>query len=192
MKDLIIDYTKIKGIDLSESRKLCVEMENQFDTGQQAYHLYAYISTLFNNSTILDIGTEWGNSAICLAYNNTNKVISYDINDHGAGRIEKSNIDFHIKNFMEDSIDWDDVSVILIDVDPHDSIQERKMLKFLEKVNWKGLLLLDDIGPMFPYMNIWFHSLQYEKYMLDTEIGHYSGTGLVNFGNLYNITFQNN
>lgn len=192
MKDLIIDYKKIKSIDLSESRKLCVEMENQFDTGQQAYNLYAYISTLFNNSTILDIGTEWGNSAICLAYNDTNKVISYDINDHGAGRIEKSNIYFHIKNFMEDSIDWDEVSVILIDVDPHDSLQERKMLKFLEKINWKGLLLLDDIGPMFPHMNIWFHSLQYEKYILDTEISHYSGTGLVNFGNLYNITFQNN
>lgn len=192
MKDLIIDYNLINSIDLSDTIKLAKLMPSQFFEGKQPYHLYAYISTLFENTNILDIGTEWGNSALALSYNKKNTIISYDIEDHGIDKIIKDNIIFKTMDFMSDKIDWKNISVILIDVDPHDSIQERKMLKFLEDIEWKGLLILDDIGPMFPHMNIWFHTIKHEKYILDPQIAHYSGTGIINFGGIYNISMKHN
>jgi hypothetical protein len=191
MTDIIIDTKKIQEIDLSKEISMSI-MNSQFDEGPQPYKFYAYMSYLFNNSLILDIGTEWGNSALALSQNDNNRVISYEIIDHDAGEISKSNIDFKIMDFMKDEIDWSNVSIILVDVDPHDSIQERKMIKFLESVNWKGILLLDDVGNFFPHMNIWFNTLKYEKYILEINIGHYSGTGLVNFGGIHNIVFNDN
>ena len=50
-------------------------------SGINEYRLYSYLSTLFNNITILDIGTGYGTSAIALSHNETNQVISYNIVD---------------------------------------------------------------------------------------------------------------
>ena len=89
MKDIVIDYELIKNIDISEIKSLSLTMQNQFDEGPQPYHFYAYVSTLFNNANILDIGTEWGHSALALAYNSTNSIMSYDIKDHNIQGIKK-------------------------------------------------------------------------------------------------------
>jgi len=51
-------------------------------SGDQEYRLYSYLSTFFNHSIILDVGTLTGRSAIALSHNNSNHVISYDINDY--------------------------------------------------------------------------------------------------------------
>jgi hypothetical protein len=189
---ITLDRHDIENIDLTDIRSLVVREENQFDTGPQPYKLYAYLSTLFNNTTILDIGTEWGNSALSFSYNENNHVISYDIYDKGANEINRSNITFKVMDFMQDeTIPWDEVSIIMIDVDPHDAIQEPKMLEFIKNTGWNGLLILDDIGMMFPNMNSWFSTIEAEKYELSSAIGHYSGTGLVNLGNLYDIEITN-
>ena len=75
-------------------------------SGQQEYRLYSYLSTLFNNIIILDIGTLSGRSAISFSHNNTNKVISYnivdDIKDPSHKIYTKNNIDFRIKNVLDD------------------------------------------------------------------------------------------
>jgi hypothetical protein len=65
------------------------------------------------------------------------------------------------------------------------------MLEFIKNTGWNGLLILDDIGMMFPNMNSWFSTIEAEKYELSNSIGHYSGTGLVNLGNLYDIEITN-
>lgn len=188
---ITISNRGVQGIDLSEIRSYAVKMEHQFDTGPQPYKLYAYLSEFFNNTIILDIGTEWGNSAISFSHNTQNTIISYDIEDTGANQIKRKNTIFKVMNFMEDdTIPWQDVSIILIDVDPHDGKQEPIMIDFLHKKNWSGILLLDDIGPMFPEMNRWFNTINKEKWMLSTDIGHYSGTGLVNFGLKHKISFS--
>ena len=54
----------------------------ELKSGDQEYRLYSFLSTYFNNITILDIGTYDGRSAIALSHNETNKVISYDIVDN--------------------------------------------------------------------------------------------------------------
>ena len=118
--------------------------------GQSEYRLYGYLSTFFNQSYILDVGTRNGGSALALSYNETNKVISYDLVEQGASQIEKDNITFKIQDFREDeTLEWDKISIIMIDVDPHDGVQEVEMMEFLEEKGWKGILLLDDIGPVY-------------------------------------------
>ena len=92
---------------------------------------------------------------------------------------------------QDDTIPWNEVSIIMIDVDPHDAIQEPKMLEFIKNTGWNGLLILDDIGYMFPNMNAWFSTIEEEKYELSSLIGHYSGTGVVNLGKLYEIEIIN-
>ena len=60
---------------------------NLFENSQQiasAYHdsyhiILAHLSTYFNNSIIVDVGTHQGHSAAALAYNKTNEVYTYEI-----------------------------------------------------------------------------------------------------------------
>lgn len=156
--------------------------------GQTEFRLYAYLSEKVNNSVILEVGTRHGGSTCALAANPNNTVIGYDIihwDTHD--NLKKENIDLRIGNFMEDeTIDYNNVSIIMIDVDPHDGIQEPPMLRFLEEKGWKGLLLLDDITDEWPAIKKMWDELPYEKYDL-TDVGHWSGTGLINFGKVYDI-----
>lgn len=165
----------------------------------EPYSLYAYISTLINNKIILDVGTRMGLSALAFSYNENNKIISYDLKEQGASNIQKENIQFKIMDFRnDDSLDYDNVEVIMIDVDPHDGIQEREMYDFLKNKNWSGLLILDDIldswsvvisGANPQEMHRWWNEIAEEKYDL-SNVGHYSGTGLVNFGNRFKIEIK--
>ena len=55
------------------------------------YAILSQLSTYFNNSVIVDLGTLRGDSAVALAYNKSNKVYTYDIehSEEAAERIEK-------------------------------------------------------------------------------------------------------
>jgi hypothetical protein len=162
-----------------------------FTPGKCEYSLYSYLSQQFNDTTILDIGTGGGGSAIAFSINETNNIISFDI-QRRADFIEGGNIELRIGNFMEDkTINYDNVSIIMIDVDPHDGLQEPPMFKFLKDVGWSGILLLDDIGPDWTEMNDMWNALPYEKYDV-TDVGHWSGTGLINFGGRYTIELIGN
>jgi len=187
MKKIVIDRSEIKSVNLEEIQKSlegCWAYAgwhfSKFKAGVCEYPLYSYLSKLFNDTTILDIGTGGGGSSIAFASNPRNKVITYDILDR-AVHIDKDNVEQKIGNFMDDNtIDYSNVSIIMIDVDPHDGIQEPPMIQFLEEINWKGLLVFDDIGPEWPALvNMW-NNFEYEKHDL-TDIGHWSGTGLINF-----------
>ena len=46
--------------------------------GNEHYRLLCLLSTWFNNSFIYELGSFRGSSALCLAYNKQNYVISYD------------------------------------------------------------------------------------------------------------------
>lgn len=191
MKKIIeIKKSTVEKINLDFLKNLSIDKCNVLGFGISEFYLYAYLSTLFNNKIILDIGTRGGNSAIALSYNTNNKVRSYDLVEQGASQIKKENITWLIKNFMEDEeIVWDDVAIVMIDVDPHDAIQEREMVKWLKQKNWKGLLLFDDICPHWVQMHEFWNEITEEKYDV-TKIGHIHGTGLVNFGSLYDIKIE--
>ncbi len=187
-KKIEINKEDVKALDVSHLRDLSLNSNDWLPAGQSEYRFYAYMSTWFNNTTILDIGTRTGGSALALSYNPTNKVRSYDLVEQGASQgIKKDNIKWNIGDFMEDEdIDWDNVSIVMIDVDPHDGSQERVMMDWLREKGWKGILMHDDIGPGWPDIQLMWDEIPEEKFDV-TEIAHMSGTGLVNFGEAHEV-----
>lgn len=193
---MIIDTVKIDQIDMSELSNHISHSQSNLSQKGEPYKFYAYISTLINNKTILDVGTRDGLSALSFSYNKKNKVISYDLIEQGASNIKKDNLEFKIMDFRNDeSLDYKNISVIMIDVDPHDGIKEIEMMNYLKGIGWKGLLILDDILNNWPAalvgadpaaMNKFWNEIEMEKYDL-SNFAHYSGTGLVNFGGKYKL-----
>jgi hypothetical protein len=178
----------VKKLDNSSLSEISLNKNDWSSAGTSEYKLYSYLSTFFNDSIILDIGTRVGGSALALSYNPNNKVVSYDLVEQGASSIKKDNITWKIMNFMEDEeIDWNNVSIVMIDVDPHDGSQERIMMDWLREKGWGGILIHDDIGPLWPDIESMWNEIPEEKFDV-TDIAHMSGTGIVNFGNAHEIT----
>ena len=155
------------------------------------YPFYAYFSSLVDNTTILELGTSVGGSAVMLSHNQTNKIISYDITNFGTGGIKRENVEFRIGNFMEDSsLNYDEIDLMTLDVS-HDGNTEKGMIKYLENT-WKGgLLFLDDIhnnanGNMSEFWN-GIDTDRHEVFDI-SDIGHaYHGNGLINFNKFYDL-----
>ena len=187
-KTIKLDKDAIKSLDISHLAKQSLNENDWLTAGQSEYRLYAWLSTQFNNTTILDVGTRTGGSALALSFNETNNVMSYDLQEQGASSgISKDNIQFNIKDFRnDDTLDFDNISIIMIDVDPHDGTAEEEMFLFLEEKGWKGIVLLDDIGPQWPEIEDFWNRITFPKINV-TEIGHMSGTGLVNFDGKHSI-----
>ena len=97
-------------------------------SGDQEYRLYSYLTTFFNDITILDIGTLDGRSAISLSHNETNNVISYDIGNNIPDNhkiYSKQNIKFNIKNVLND-LNEDfvkNIKIVMIDIDHYGTIE---------------------------------------------------------------------
>lgn len=156
-------------------------------SGNQEYKLYSYLTTFFDNAIILDIGTLNGRSAISLSHNELNQVISYNIVDDikkpGHKIYTKSNIEFRIKNVLDDlSLEFvAKLKIVMIDID-HLEVLERQIIQRLNDYGFSGLILLDDIThpakeEREAMQRLW-KSLNYEKYDV-TQYGHWSGTGLI-------------
>lgn len=162
--------------------------------GISDYPFYAYLASLFKKTTILEIGTCLGGSAIMMSHNETNNIITYDVIDHVKGQIKKENIEFRIGNFMEDEIDFDSIDLISIDA-AHDGNSEIGMVKYLED-KWKGgILFLDDIhNNSNGNMSTFWESIDRERHEVHdiSDIAHGStlGSGLVNFNKYYNLIIE--
>lgn len=188
MSEIIISKEEVINLNITHLRAMSRNSNDWQKPGISEYQLYAYLSTKFNDSIILDIGTRYGGSALALSFNESNHVRSYDIEEQGASYIKKDNVTWHIGQFTEDKrIDWDNVSIVMLDVGVHTGKEEREMMQWLRDREWKGILLHDDIGPMWSDNQDMWNEIPEEKFDL-SEIGHMSGTGLVNFGDVHKIT----
>lgn len=178
MKINLQELNNVKNIDISFALQFVSAQHYTWMTAEKEhYKLLSFLSFKFNNSIIYDIGTYRGLSAIALAANKTNKVISYDIENF----IETSipdNVEFIIGNCYNDANILQS-PLICLDVDPHDGVFEPKFITWLHENNYKGLLVLDDIHLNKSMEKCW-NEITLEKYDV-TEIGHYSGTGIVVF-----------
>ena len=190
--------------------------------------LLSHLSTYFNDSVIVDMGTRDGDSAVALSYNKSNRIYTYDI-DHSTNAVEKfdklDNVKYIIGNCLENN--WsgmtldDDIhrkvyfssygtktdmagnvkqaisdreiflasSLIFLDIDPHDGIQERIVTDFLIENKWSGIMVCDDIGTgkeihnSHPDMLAWWNSVSIKKYNIaDSIYSAGTGTGIVCFG----------
>jgi predicted O-methyltransferase YrrM len=157
-------------------------------SGDQEYRLYSYLSTFFNNSIILDVGTLHGRSAVALSHNNSNSIITYDIYDHinNTNHIvySKNNIKFNLKNVFDDLTEHfvQRVSIVMIDVD-HYETYERQLIDKLKELNFSGIIILDDITKhpdpeVNVCMNRLWNGITDKKYDV-TKYAHWSGTGII-------------
>jgi hypothetical protein len=138
--------------------------------------LLVYISQLYKGVTLLDIGSYQGSSAIALSFNKKNKVLSYDlVHQPEIQEIKIPNIKFIKGDILKDEIT---APFIILDT-YHDGTFEQKFVDYLEKINYKGLVMFDDIYLNNEMTNFW-DGLKNEKYDL-TEIGHHTGTGIAIF-----------
>lgn len=174
---LDIDISDLKKyVDWSDDGKL-------FEHNGQHYRLLAYISSIMpSGSKIFEIGTRWGVSAVALSRNPEVRVVTCDIQDCCGSHLQEfSNIQ-RVTGDGFDLIDEHiDADLIFMDVDPHDGVQETKMISKLIDKGYNGILLLDDIHLNDEMKNFWNSITNLYKYDL-TQFGHYSGTGIVFFG----------
>jgi hypothetical protein len=163
--------------------------------GKEHYRLLAYLSTLFNNSSIIEIGTHQGKSAMALSYNSTNIIHTFDITKKYIPVIDTiSNIHYHYDNLFdrETFISWAptilECPFIFVDVDPHNGEMEIELFKLLEEIGYNGFVVWDNIWN-FKEMrnNFWYKVPDSIRYDL-TLVGHWSGTGVTTFNP--NIKFE--
>ena len=148
------------------------------EAGEEHYRLLAYIGSLYKSKTLLDIGSYQGNSAIALAHSG-NKIISYDLASQPIiSKIKKDNISFEIGNILDNNNLILSSPFIMLDT-YDDGTFEQEFVDYVIKINYKGLVMFDDIHLNKEMSNFW-NGLKNEKYDL-THIGHHSGTGIAIF-----------
>jgi predicted O-methyltransferase YrrM len=174
----------------SENVKLTKnEIEFYGKCGKEHYRLLSYISSLFNYCNIIDLGSHRGMSALALSYNETNTIYSFDIVDNVTEQVikDKSNIKFIHDNLWESDIQekWKELILksefIFLDVDPHNGVMETIFYNYLKKINYTGFIICDDIWYFENMREIFWFKLN-KRYCYDyTNLGHWSGTGIVTF-----------
>lgn len=198
---MIINLTEVKNCDLSFVSNYYPDKYerhriNEMNVGQEQgehYKLLYYFTTLFTDELILDLGTRDGLSALCLAYNKKNNVITYDLIDKPNELLQFEdklpNLTFKKMNVFDESLDiFKKSKIIFLDLDPHDGIQETRFISLLEEIGYNGIVICDDIH-WFPRMKQWWNNLKQTKYDV-TQFGHGSGTGLIDFSNNLEVLFD--
>lgn len=170
--------------------------------GREHYRLLAYLSTLFANSSILDIGTYTGTSALAFSYTKSNTIHSFDIKDfvelsHPGLKESLSNVAFHLNDDL-----WDEKvankytplilssPLLFVDINPHNGIMELDFYNFLKRIGYTGLVLWDDIRHFEGMRNFWDAVPTVEKYELG-RYAHWAGTGLISFDKTIQIELGN-
>lgn len=182
--NLRIDLDRLKQINLTELSNYITNQEYKgyflSKEGTEHYKLLAYFSTLYENSILLDVGTNRGCSSLAMAYNSTNKVESFDLYELKELSGYPSNINYHIGNVTDTAYSTlvKESKCILLDTE-HDGIFETEFYNYLRAIKWEGVLLLDDIKLNDKMIRFWSNIVE-EKYDI-THLGHATGTGMVVF-----------
>tara|TARA_R110001592_G_scaffold1295_2_gene7714 strand:+ start:473 stop:1135 length:663 start_codon:yes stop_codon:yes gene_type:complete len=171
-------------------------------SGVEHYSILAYLSTLYNNKIILDIGTFHGGSALALSYNQNNKVISVDIKYQVETNIDLPNIEFLEGNILSNNLINPETTTSISNINGpeliksadlilydtiHNGIIEKEFHNYLIKTNWKGICVWDDFkyrsnGQIRQGMQTFWNSIDNKQKVDITEYAHWTGTGLVWYG----------
>ncbi len=188
MQTIILKIDEINEVNLEPYFKF-VESEdpNKYfleNAGVEHYKLITYIARNIDCNKFVDIGTYKGKSALALACSQQScTVTTFDIcNCLSKNELNISSIDnikikiCDCKKHMSDLLGTD---FIVLDIDPHNGIEETKILNELRIHGYKGLVLLDDINLNDDMKSFWNNIP--EKKLDVTKYGHWSGTGIVIF-----------
>jgi len=186
---LVVDH-RVSNVDLSSFARFLAwhpEYQRYFlaKPGAEHHSLLSFLMQQLPHGTkVVDLGTLFGASALALAHGlPSGKVITYDIRDnipHNAETIRNvPNIEFKIQDGIKDCATYLDASLVLLDVDPHDGIQEKDFIERMTAAGFRGVVVCDDIY-CNKAMEAFWHWIPIEKYDV-TRFGHGSGTGIVVF-----------
>ena len=144
------------------------------------YRLLTHISNNLSNSTLIDIGTLKGSSALALSTNQTNTVYSFNLSNELELNSLPTNINFIIDDILNEKYRTIilESKVILLDTF-HDGTFEKKFHDYLREIGYRGVLLLDDIALNNEMIEFW-NSIDEDKTDI-SYIGHITGTGIVYF-----------
>jgi hypothetical protein len=182
MRIELINKSDLDSIDLnSVSNHVNSEEHKKYFlnvAGQEHYRLLTYLSLNNYSNQFIDIGTFKGCSALSFSINPNVIVNSFNIVDEMDLNNPPKNINFYIDDVTKPNYKENILSSKIIFLDTlHDGVFERLFMKYLEEIGYKGVLILDDIH-YFGELKILWEEIHLEKYDI-TEIGHWSGTGLV-------------
>jgi FkbM family methyltransferase len=192
----LLSFDSISSLNLSKFKHISLCDDFYKNPGNEHYKLLAYISTLFNNINIIEIGTHVGESAIALSYNENNTVYKFDIiNKISEDKKSQNNINYIIDDIMrndESRNKWKDIilssAFIFLDVDPHNGIMEYDFYLFLKENNYNGFVICDNIWYFKEMRDNFWYKIE-DKFKFDiSNLGHWSGTGIFTFNE--NIHFQ--
>lgn len=179
--NITLDLASIGQVDLSRFLPHVPPEYKEFfpgEPGREHYKLLGHLSSLFHEVTIVDVGTDAGCSAMALSHNADNRVVSYDIVNRRRSDIRLPNVEFRIGNVLEHGAELVVSPLISLDT-AHEGPFEHEFYQFLSASPFKGLLILDDIYLNEPMKAFW-ESITRQKFDI-TNLGHWSGTGLVVF-----------
>lgn len=157
--------------------------------GKEHYRLLSHLSSLFQDSIILDIGTHRGSSALALSSNSSNIVHSFDIVDKVVNNPLKHlmNIEFHHENLLDPEVQskWKDTilksAFMFLDIDPHNGKLELEFYHYLKEIGYQGFVVYDDIWYFKEMRDHFWYNIPEENRFDLTHLGHWSGTGIVTF-----------
>lgn len=159
-----------------------IEYQNYFKSRSslEHYRLLTYLSNKINESTLIDIGTLKGSSALALSNNKSNTVYSFNLSNELQLNESPSNIQFIIDDIMNEQYKEIIINskIILLDTF-HDGSFENVFYNYLKGINYRGVLLLDDIKLNQEMVEFW-NSINIDKEDI-SHIGHITGTGVVYF-----------
>ena len=194
----LLDEKLIEKINLNYFNNFNLSQDFYKSQGNQHYKLLAYLSSLFNNINIIEIGTHFGESAIALSYNKNNIVYTFDIIDKiSQEKKQIDNVKFIIDDVMtniETRDKWKEIILsskfIFLNVDPHNGIMEYDFYLFLKENNYDGFVVCDDIWYFKEMRDNFWYKIPYEYRYDISHLGHWYGTGIVTF-NKNNIFYKN-
>lgn len=188
---LNLSVKEIRALDMKPIKERLIDGREKiriFERHEDQYRLLKHLGWQFHNVTILDLGTRRGTSAVCLADNPCNRVITFDIISESKGHQLKDlfvycpNVEFRQMS-IHDIPDELILSspLIYLDID-HSGNSEDIFFKHLNDIGYNGFLFADDVD--FPRK---FPGLQrvWNKHggtLLPRGISHDTGTGLMVFG----------
>jgi predicted nicotinamide N-methyase len=148
--------------------------------GQEHYRFLIEVSNLTDNLTIIDLGTHMGCSALALSANITNTIHSFDVVDRFGINNSPENCSFYLENILETSNKnlIPDADIIMMDT-YHNGDFEQEVYEYLQSIDWKGILLLDDIH-LNPEMDKFWDGIHHTKQDVK-GLAHFTGTGVVLF-----------
>ena len=160
--------------------------------GREHYRLLAYLTSNLTNATIIDIGTHKGWSALALSNPESNVTIhTFDIIDklttQESTLLAQRGVKTHIEDLWNPTIreNWKDTilasELIFLDVDPHNGKMEYDLYLWLQKNDYQGIIVCDDIWHFEHMRHNFWHKIPPHERMDLTPYGHWSGTGLICF-----------